>query len=102
MWAGCTRPRCGSRVIADAATKVVNSRHDAHLFNWCLVRARPRKQIGDLGELTFRLLGCGVEFLTKRLAGGILESPLVRPNQLFCVLVGEGNNLPSLALAQNT
>ena len=72
MWCvgGSYPPTLLSWIITDTAAKVVNPRHDAHLFNWCLVRARPRKQIGDLGELTFWLLCCGVEFLTKRLAGG--------------------------------
>jgi hypothetical protein len=34
--------------------------------------ARPWKHIADLGELTFRLLIRGVEFLAKRLAVGVL------------------------------
>src|SRR6516162_894295 len=68
---------CPSLVIADAAAKVGHPGHEAHLRNRRCGRARLRKHIADLGELTFRLLGGAVQFLSELLAGRVLEGSCV-------------------------
>jgi hypothetical protein len=59
-------------VIADAAAQIANPGREAHLWNWRLVGTGPYKRVGDLSDLTFRLLIRVIEFLAKRLAAGVL------------------------------
>ena len=80
-------------VIADAAAQIANPGREAHLWNWPLVGTGPYKRVGDLSDLTFRLLIRVIEFLAKRLAGGVLEGPGVRAKQLLCIRVAKGNGL---------
>ena len=80
-------------VIADAAAQVASPGREAHLWNWRLVGTGPYKRVGDLSDLTFRLLIRVIEFLAKRLAGGVLLGPGVRAKQLLCIRVAKGNGL---------
>src|SRR5271163_3951743 len=71
-------------VIADAAAQIVaDPGYEAHLRNRRLVGARSWKHIGDLGDLTFRLLLRRVDFRAKYLARRVRRGPCVRANQLL-------------------
>src|ERR1700686_3631885 len=65
----------GLFIIADAAAQFPRSGDEAHLRNSRRGRAWLREHVADLGDLTFGLLPCGVEFQAKLLAGGVLERP---------------------------
>src|SRR6516164_8713609 len=67
----------GLLVIADAAAQVGHPGHEAHFRYRRCGCARLRKHVADLGELTFRLLRCRVQFLTELLAGRVLERSCV-------------------------
>jgi hypothetical protein len=86
-------------VISDAAAQIADPGHQAHLSDRRLISAWPRKHVGDLGYLTFRLLVSGVEFLAKRLAGRVLDGPGVHTKILLSIRVAKGDDLPVADIA---
>src|SRR5690348_12945310 len=76
----------GLFVIPDAAAEIAYFGHETHLLNRRLVGAGPWKHVADLGDLAFRLLCRGVKVRAVYLAGGVLESPDIRAQKLFCIV----------------
>jgi hypothetical protein len=79
-------------VIADATSQIADLGCETHLRRLGFVRTRSYKHVANLSDLTFRLLIGVIQFLTKRLAIGVLLGPGVHPNQLLGIGVAEGNN----------
>jgi hypothetical protein len=73
-------------VVADAAAQIADPGHQAHLRDWRLISAWPRKHVADLGYLTFRLLVPHVEFGAKGLPVGSLFNLVSTPSN--CLALG--------------
>jgi hypothetical protein len=88
---------CGSEevglffIVADAAPQVDDRGDEAHLRNWRFVGTRLWKHVADLIDLA--LLRPVVEFRAVHLAGSVLQGPDIRPQKLFCIVAGDGNDL---------
>src|SRR5277367_4828863 len=70
-------------IIADAAAEIIaGPRYEAYLHNGRIVGARLWHHVADLGDLTFRLLHCRVDFHAKRPARRVLSGAYVHAKRL--------------------
>src|SRR5204862_43979 len=77
--------------VSMVGADIAGPSYEAHLLTRCCepqiltIGDRLWKHVGDLCDLTFRLLRCGVEFQAKRLAGGVFKNPNILAHQLLCL-----------------
>src|SRR5271170_7967247 len=67
--------------MADTTAQIAHLGNEARLRKQRLLRARLWKHVLDLGDLTFRVLRCGVKLLAKHLSSGVLECSDVRARE---------------------